>query len=113
MLTSEARVETERARRYLAQICRHFSNLRRHESRRHADEAQPRPEVQVHVEWTETLGTADFGWGQCTMQADPDALTLRADATDEDNLQRVQDLVAEHLERFGKRDQLKVTWQRA
>jgi hypothetical protein len=112
MPTAEAQVDTERANRYLAQLCRHFSNLRRHESRRHADEAQARPDVQVHVEWSETQGTVTFDWGRCTMQADPDALKLRAEADDEDNLQRVQDLVGEHVERFGARDQLKVSWKR-
>lgn len=112
MLTAGAHVETERANRYLAQLCRHFSNLRRHESRRNPNEAHARPQVQVHVEWSETRGTVTFDWGRCTLQTTPDGLTLRAEATDEASLQRVEALVAEHLERFGKREDLKVKWQR-
>ena len=111
MLTAEATVETERASRYLAQLCRHFSNLRRHESRPGRHEPQARPDVQAHVEWSDTHGTVTFDWGRCTMQANADALTLSVEATDEDNLQRVQDLVGGHLERFGRRDHLDVNWQ--
>ena len=52
-----------------------------------------------------------MSWGQWTMQATPDTLTLRAEAADEDNLRRIQDLVAGRLGRFGRRDHLAVSWQ--
>ncbi len=116
MLTAEARVETERPSRYLVQLCRHFTHQGqhlRHRRRTHlAGDAQARPEAQVHVEWSETHGIVDFGWGPCTMQANPDTLTLRAEATDEEHLQRVQELVTGHLDRFSRRDHLSVNWQR-
>ena len=111
MPTAEAYVETERASRYLVQLCRHFSHLRRHESRLDQHEGQARPEVKAHVDWSETHGIVSFGWGHCTIQAKPGALALRAEAPDEEHLQRVQDLVAEHIERFGRRDHLKANWQ--
>jgi len=110
MLTTEAHVETASASRYLAQLCRHFGNLRRHESR---FEAQAPPGLQVDVEWSDTHGTITFDWGRCTLQAESDALTLNAEAPDNDGLQRVKDLVGGHVERFGSRDQLKVNWQPA
>lgn len=110
MLNAEARVETVRAARYLAQVCRHFSQLRPHESRSGA-ETHARPEIQAHAEWSETCGTVSFGWGTCTMQADPDFLTLRAEAPNEEKLQRVQGLIGEHVQRFGKHDQLTVNWK--
>jgi len=50
--------------------------------------------------------------GQWTGRATPDTLTLRAEATDEKNLQRIQDLLAGRLEKIGRRDHLTVTWQR-
>ena len=65
------------------------------------------PEVQ-HVEWPDTYGIVRLSWGQWTMQTTPDTLTLRAEATDEENLRRIQDLVAARLEIFGRREQLKV-----
>ncbi len=37
---------------------------------------------------------------------------VRAEATNEENLQRIQHLITRNLERSGRRDQLKVNWQR-
>lgn len=54
-----------------------------------------------------------FGGGKLTMQASAGALTLRAEADSEENLQQLQDLVTERLEKFGRRDHLKVNWQRS
>jgi hypothetical protein len=126
MLTAEASVETERPSRYLGQLCRHFNQKGRHllgGLRAHlSGDAQPRADLRarietirnsrIDVEWSETHGIVSFGWGQCTMQAGSDTLTLRAQAADEENLLRVQDLVAGHLARFGRRDHLTVNWQR-
>jgi uncharacterized membrane protein YcjF (UPF0283 family) len=38
---------------------------------------------------------------------------LRAEAADEESLRRLQDLVAHRLETIGRRDRLKVTWERS
>jgi hypothetical protein len=124
MLTAEARVETDRASRYLIQACQHFSNQGRHlrgpaahrmgaAAARHmgAGWGQAESGVQARVEWSETDGTVDFGWARCTLQATAAALMLRAEAADQENLQRVQGTVADHLERFGRRDHLTVTWR--
>jgi len=46
------------------------------------------------------------------MQATPGTLTLRAEAGDRESLQRVQDIIARDIERFGKRNHLTVSWQR-
>jgi len=112
MPTAEAQIRTRRASRYLAQLCRHASQMgrpMRHRLRGH-DRGDAPPEVQ-HVEWSDTYGIVSMSWGQWTMQATPDTLTLRAEAADEDNLRRIQDLVAERLGRFGRRDRLAVSWQ--
>ena len=113
MLTAEAQVETERPGRYLVQLCRHVSQMGQHlrqRPRTHVGGDAP-PEVQ-HVEWSDTYGIVRLSWGQWTMQTTPDTLTLRTEATDEENLRRIQDLVAARLEIFGRRGQLKVNWQR-
>jgi hypothetical protein len=114
MLTAEASVQTEHASRYLVQLCRHAQQVHRvrHWPRAHGvGDRQPPPKVQ-HVEWSESRGIVDFGWGQCTMRADAGTLTLHAEAADQENLRRVQDIVARDIERFGKRDHLAVTWNR-
>jgi hypothetical protein len=113
MLTAEAQVETERPGRYLVQLCRHASQMGQHlrQRQRTHDGGDAPPEVQ-HVEWSDTYGIVRLNWGQWTMQTTPDTLTLRVEATDEENLRRIQDLVAARLEIFGRRDHLKVNWQR-
>jgi hypothetical protein len=114
MLAAESQVKTEDPGRYLTQLCRHAQQVHRlrHRPRNHGGDGQPPPKVQ-HVECSETSGTIRFGWGQCTMQASPGTLSLRAEAADEESLQRVQDIIARDIERFGKRNQLTVSWQRA
>jgi len=114
MPTAEAHVQTEQPARYLAQLCKHARQVHRlrHRPRNHGGDGQPPPKVHS-VECSETSGMISFGWGQCTMQATPGALTLRAEAADEESLQRVQGIIARDIERFGKRDQLTVAWQAA
>jgi hypothetical protein len=112
MLTAEARVETDRPSRYLAQLCRHASQMGRHLRHRphaHADGGAP-PEVR-HVEWSDTDGIVDFEWGRCVMRATPDTLILRAEAADEESLRRIQDLITGRLGKIGRRDRLQATWQ--
>jgi hypothetical protein len=113
MLTAEALVETEHPSRYLVQLCRHLSEMGQHlrHRPRTRDGGHAPPEVQ-HVEWSETQGIVRLSWGQWTMQATADALTLRVEAADEESLRRIQDLVAGRLEGFGRRDHLTVNWQR-
>jgi hypothetical protein len=116
MQSAEAVIETEQASRYLVQFCRHAQQMGGHlggplgHLRRAMDHGAARPELQ-HVEWTETNGTIVLNWGQCTMEASPEALRARAEATDEENLKRIQDLVTTRLESFGRRGNLRVVWR--
>ena len=50
-----------------------------------------------------------FG-GTTTLTVDADALVMRADADDAETLDRVKDVTGRHLERFGEKDGLVVTW---
>jgi hypothetical protein len=74
--------------------------------------AHARPEV-LDVDSSDTHGTLTLSWGRCVLDADATTLSVRVEAADEENLRRVQDLIAADLERFGKRDQLTVTWRSA
>ena len=112
MLASRAYVQTDRAVRYLAQLCDHGSQLSRigaHRPRSHGDGGVP-PAIR-HAGWSGTDGLIDFGWGRCTLHATGDALTLTAEADDLPNLRRIQQGVARRLERIGRRDRLSVTWR--
>ncbi|MBV8994676.1 MAG: DUF2218 domain-containing protein [Pseudonocardiales bacterium] len=99
MLSVEAQIRTDRASRYLIQLCRHVSRIPAH----HGGRGQARRDVQPRVEWSDTFGIITLvPWAQCAMHATPDTLTVHVEATDEDHLQRVQDLVAERLTTFGR-----------
>ena len=99
MLIAEATVATDRASRYLVQLCRHVKLA-----------AQRNPLMQAHVEWSDDRGLISFGWGQCTLRADPGVLTLRAEAPDREGLHQLEQRVAARLEQVGRRDRLMVTW---
>ncbi len=117
MLTAEAHIETDRPGRYLIQLCRHADDMsgdRRHGPRTlHGGDTSGRTPQMRHVEWSDSYGIVSLNWGQWTMRATADTLTVRAEAADEENLRRIQDLVGERLERFGRRDHLKVTWHQS
>ncbi|MFE9646383.1 DUF2218 domain-containing protein [Streptomyces sp. NPDC006365] len=121
MPTTEARVETERPSRYLVQFCKHFSHKGRHlghRPRAHLGGDAQMPSAtravaeQARVDWSDTDGEVSLAWGRITLQAGPGVLTLRVEAAGDEELRRLQDLAAGHVERFGRRDGLQVTWQR-
>ena len=45
-----------------------------------------------------------------TATSQADALVMRADADDAEELDRVKDVSGRHLERFGEKDGLVATW---
>lgn len=92
-LSSRAVITVDRPSPYLKQLCKHFRH--RHE-----------------VTWTDTEGTLAFPFGSCRLTAHGETLTMVATAGDADALARTEDVVASHLERFGRRDGLAVTWTR-
>ncbi|MEV0399667.1 DUF2218 domain-containing protein [Actinoallomurus sp. NPDC050550] len=116
MLTSEIALQIDRPSRYLVQLCRHAAAMGEtrggHRPRPHATGAAlARGDLRVHAEHSDTHGVITIApWGQVTLDATDDTLTLRVDATDQDALQRIQDIVTRDLERFGRRDQIALTW---
>lgn len=74
---------------------------------------QPSPAGDVQVEWSETEGLISFGWGRASLQATATTLVLRVEADSAEGLRRLQELLADHLQRFGRRAHLAVAWQPA
>lgn len=103
-MISTAVVETERPARYLTQLCRHAAAM----SGGHG----PHAAIDVHVEQSDDRAVLQFvHWGHCVLEADERTLTVRVEAADELGLRRIQEIVAADLARFGRRDQLTLTWQ--
>ncbi|WP_433436586.1 DUF2218 domain-containing protein [Nonomuraea sp. CA-141351] len=114
MPTVEAHITTDRAGRYLVQLCRHAAQMGHgfptHPGRGpHMGGERPK---DIKAEWSETEGTITADGATCFLQAAPGVLTLRIEAEDEDRLQRVQALVTRNLTRMGRRDNLTVDWSR-
>ncbi len=118
MTTAEARVQTERASRYLAQLCQHVTSISargpailRHRKRHGPGHLAQPAGAPPRAEWTETHGTLTFPGGTITLQVTLDALIVRADAATAPDLQRAQEMVGRHLAKYGRRDQLTVAWR--
>jgi hypothetical protein len=112
MPATEARIPTENAGRYLVRLCGHAGKMGSrlgHRPRSHAAGGAP-PEIR-HAECSDTDGMLTLSTGRCTLHAAGGVLTLRAEADNQDSLTRIAELIAARLERFGRREQLTVTWQ--
>ena len=64
------------------------------------------------VEWTTdgAVSSAEIAGGTGVVEVGDGVLHLRAQAPDVETLARVQDVLGRHLERFGQRNELAVTW---
>ena len=92
MITSSAHVATSKPSPYLKQLCRHFG---------HRNE----------VTFDERSGEIRLPSGVCSLDASaPDQLALTATAADQENLEALQRVIGGHLERFGSKDELVVSW---
>lgn len=93
-MESTARVSTERPARYIKQLAEHMGR-------------------RIQTEYTDEHGTLTFDFGRCELSAEAGTLVLHAHADDAESLARVEDVTGRHLERFGQKNELAVTWQRA
>jgi hypothetical protein len=117
MPAAEADIPTEHAASYLARLCRHAGQMgqagHRLPHRRPAHGRSDGPPEIRRVQRGETEATVTLNWGRWIMRARPGLLELRAEATDEENLRRIQDLLTARLENFGRREHLTVAWRTA
>ncbi len=94
MPISEARVATAHASRYLQQLCKHWSH-------------------KFTVDFSPERGLIDFGEGRsCALLADGGSLVLRATLPEGTDPERMQGVIAEHLQRFAFREELAFAWTR-
>jgi uncharacterized protein len=104
MVVSTAHMATEHAAAYLMQLCEHF-----------ADPGHRHSAQEFVVSFDDRQGLIDFApvvRGTCRVDAQDRVLIAEARGSDEAALERVERIVARHLERFGQPEGLTVEWRR-
>jgi uncharacterized protein len=91
--SSVANIATPNARKYLAQLCKHFQH-------------------KLPTKWDENAGSIEFSIGQCRLSAGDGELEIVLASSDATQLTQLQDVVARHLLRFAFREQLVIEWSR-
>ena len=116
--TAQAVTQTADPARYITRLRRHtarmgdHAHLRpRHRRRPPGPDSTHTPPRVTHADWSGTHGAVTMTWGHWTVQAAPGTLTLHAEAADQENLKRIQDMLTTRLETFGRREHLQLTWQ--
>lgn len=94
MTNSEAHVATAHAVSYMKQLCRHWSH-------------------KFAVSFDDQHGRIELPKAVCTLDANASELLVRLETFDGEDEPRMQQVVAEHLQRFGFREQLVFDWQPA
>src|SRR4051812_8495147 len=92
-LTARADVRTETPERYAKQLVSHLGH-------------------RVEFTTVGNMSTATIGTGVGAVEVGEGVLTLHASGPDIEALDRVQDVLGRHLERFGTRQELSVVWTR-
>jgi hypothetical protein len=94
-MQSLASVSTANAARYLNQLCKHWSH-------------------RFAVAFDATSGRIELPAGVCLLTAGPGKLGVVIEADDDTVLSRLEDVVAEHINRFAFREgALRFAWTRA
>jgi hypothetical protein len=113
MPSAQARIQTPNAAAYLARLCGHLTKLT--SSRRFPGlgphlHAGSQPPAVLHAEHSGDAGAITMSRGRLALHASAGELTVRADADTPEDLQRIQDMTASRLARFGRREHLDIQW---
>ncbi|NTJ65250.1 DUF2218 domain-containing protein [Agrobacterium rhizogenes] len=92
MATSVSNVKTEHASRYLQQLCKHWSH-------------------RFSVEFDAAAGQVPFSpENVLDLAVEPGNLVMTLTVEKPEDLEHMQNVVAEHLKRFAFREELDVSW---
>ena len=92
MPSSRADVATEHASRYLQQLCKHWAH-------------------KFPVEFDPAHGSIELSIGRAVLDADAAALHIEV-SSEADSLERLENVVADHIKRFAFREDLTFDWKR-
>ncbi|MBP5858406.1 DUF2218 domain-containing protein [Marivibrio halodurans] len=84
-------VETEKASRYLQQLCKHFGH-------------------KIPAEFDEWSGRLTFEPGLCLLRATEGRLDVYCVAREDEKLEILRKVMGDHFERFAWKDSLTFTW---
>jgi hypothetical protein len=91
-ITTTAEVATDKPVPYMRQLCKHFGH-------------------KTDASFDDDSGYIQFDFGRCELHARDGLLKLAVSAPDQAARERMEKVIGSHLERFGKRDELSVSWQ--
>lgn len=92
MPISRAVITTDSGARLIHRLCKHWAH-------------------KLEVEEEANQGRVAFDEGACLMHADESALTVAIEALDEASLDRLEAVVASHLERMAGKETLDIVWE--
>ena len=90
-IRSRAEVATDKPVAYMRQLCKHFGH-------------------KLDASFGEDSGYIQFDFGRCDLHASDGTLKLEVTASDAESHERMERVIGSHLERFGRRDELSVSW---
>jgi len=90
-IRSRAAVPTDKPVAYMRQLCKHFGH-------------------KVDASFGDDSGYIQFEFGRCELHTFARTLNLEVSAADAESHERMERVIGSHLERFGRRDELSVTW---
>ncbi|PAV48039.1 2,4-dihydroxyhept-2-ene-1,7-dioic acid aldolase [Pseudomonas sp. HAR-UPW-AIA-41] len=89
---SSAFVATHSPTRYIRRLCQHFAH-------------------KIPVNFNDQQGQLDFNCGQAWLTAEEQGLTLTVSSRDAGDLNKLQEIVASHFERFAWQESLQLEWR--
>jgi hypothetical protein len=92
-MQSQAIIQTENAKRYLGQFCKHFAH-----------------KTAVELDPAFASGQVNFPSGLCRLSADEHTLSLEVVSETGESVATLRDVVERHLVRFAFREELTLAW---
>lgn len=92
MITSQASVATPHASKYLVQLSKHWSHR------------------FPSLSYTAERAEIPLPMGPCTLEATPERLDITVSAASEEDVSRLRQVVADHLQRFAHKEPLALAW---
>ena len=85
MFTTKGSVKTDKAAKYLVQLCKHFAH-------------------KVEVDLSDTKGDVAFPMGPCTITAEDSALVFAGQSHKPEGIEAMKGIIVVHLDKFAWRE---------